>query len=167
MNRAPSFIVAVIAMVLEVPLLAVIFFGDFGFYFPGAMGAWGDWIAWILAYVVVLACGICAACVGQQVRLAVIQLAAPLMLTFGWWLYATIPEPYYDASKHQFLVGKTLEEVESTLGRRRSRSRMDGYVTEKTPTGEFVEYGIQNYNGMKLLYSSDKRVLFVRKPFGD
>ena len=45
---------ATAAACVQFPLLAIIFFGDFGFVFPGRMGDVGDWIIWILVYVIVL-----------------------------------------------------------------------------------------------------------------
>lgn len=155
--------IALVAALLQLPLLTVIFFGDFGFYFQGAMGSWNDFIAWVLIYAAVLLFGFLTACLARQFRLAAAQVSAPLLLAVGWHVYLFFPEPHYDAVNYQFLVGKTLEEVESTLGRRRlAGSGLDGYLGEITSTGEKVEYGTQHYNGMLLLYSADRRVIEVR-----
>lgn len=79
-------------------------------------------------------------------------------------MYRAAPERLYDASQYQFLVGKTLEEVEQTLGRRRIRgSGIDGFQGGTTPDGEEYEYGFQTYNGMEILYSKENRVVEVRK----
>jgi hypothetical protein len=155
---------AIIATCIQLPMLAVIFFGDFGFHFSRTMGSWNEWIGWIFVYAVVLVFGIATACVERRFRLAVFQFAAPVLLALGWWIYLTVPEPRYDASEHQFLVGKTLTEVEHTLGRRRLRgSGLDGWEGSIGPSGERIKLGTQYYNGMVLLYSEDKRVVEVRE----
>ena len=84
----------------------------------------------------------------------------PILLTVGWIAYLIFPEPYYDASKYQFLVGKTIEEVQRNIGHR--RSRVSGYQSRVTPSGERIERGFEVYNGMEIYYDSDKVVVEVR-----
>lgn len=149
---------------LQAPMLLVIFFGDFGFYFPHSMGDYGDWVCWIMAYCVVLLIGLVVACVRRKFWWVAAQLAVPCVLAVGCWVYYSIPDPHYDAAKHQFLIGKTLDEVEQILGKRKIEgSGLDGYLTDKQGSdGEWIELGMQHYNGMLLLYSEDLRVVEVR-----
>lgn len=150
------------AMCLQPPLLLVTFFGDFGFYFPRSMGDFGDWEAWMLRYILVALTGMVCAGIERMYRLIFVQLAMPFLLLMGVMVYYSLPEPYYDAAKHQHLVGKTVEEVESILGRRRfSSSGLDGFSSFEVSEGVYVEYGRQSYRGMDLMYSKDRRVELV------
>jgi hypothetical protein len=162
MPTSIRFNLATCATCIQVPLLAIVSFGDFGFHFSGLMGDLRHMAAWTIAYATFLVIGVSAACLESRFRLAAVQIAAPIVMIFGWWIYLSRPEPHYDATTHQFLVGRTIEEVERTLGRRRIRcSGLDGYKTEPTPEGGFTEYGTQYYNGMTILYSKDNRVIHV------
>jgi|GEM_PF-2311153 len=161
LKRVP---LALIATCLQIFILPVIAFGDFGFYFPGTMGDWSTWVSWILCYLLILFLGLMFACLNRQFRLAILQIFLPVLLVSGTWLYRAVPDRSYDASQYQFLIGKTREEVEQTLGRRRFRgSGLDGFQGGTTPAGEEYEYGYQIYNGMEILYSNEQRVVKVRK----
>ncbi len=163
MKDGMSHRIALIAACAQVPLLGIIFFGDFGFYFLGAMGDWNAWISWIFVYLIALAVGMLTALIAQRRALAILQFTAPLLLTGGWWLYLSIPDPTYNPAEYQFLVGKTLDEVEQILPPRRGHSRgLDGCGASQLSKGEMTEYGFQTYNGMEILFSKNEdRVIEV------
>ena len=76
----------VVAACVQVPLLAIIFLGDFGFYFPGSLGDLRYLVRWGLLYAAVLAVGIFLACIEGRLLLAAVQFAAPFVLSTVWWI---------------------------------------------------------------------------------
>ncbi len=46
------------ALLVQIPILAVVAFGDFGFYFPGAMGSYQHFVTWVLFAVITLLFGL-------------------------------------------------------------------------------------------------------------
>lgn len=72
--------------VIEVILLSVIVFGDFGFYFPGRMGDWSDLMNWVFFYSFLCLCGAFLSATVRQFRLLTVQLpllSLPLLYTLA------------------------------------------------------------------------------------
>jgi len=158
-NRA----VSMCACLAQIPLLGVILLGDFGFYFPGAMGAWSQFVQWIEFYLLVLVCGVVTALVSRAWILAGFQIGLPVIVVAAWWCCLSVPAPRLEAAEYQFLMGKPISEVEEILNRRRfGSSGLDGFQGELDADGQIVESGFQDYNGMTVIYSKDNMVIEVK-----
>ncbi|HWL10887.1 MAG TPA: hypothetical protein VNQ76_20940 [Planctomicrobium sp.] len=162
MSRRFTRRISIGTFIAQLPLLGIVSLGDFGFYFPGAMGTWNHFVLWMAFYLVVLIVGVVTALISRAWGLAAIHIGLPITLIFAMWCYVSIPEPPLNASEYQFLIGKPIDEVGTILRRRIRGAGLDGVLTEPDANGQPVEFGFQNYEGMTILYSKDRRVVEVR-----
>ena len=137
-------------------MLAVITCGDFGFYFPGSMGNWSDGINWILGYLVVLIVGLAVAFIKRRYWAAAMQAGMLLLAIAGHFAYWAIPPRRFEAAQYQFLIGKSHAEVLNEIGH-----PTGGFGGGRLPLEEDVVYEYEGYNGMRVHYSEDNRVIEV------
>ncbi len=69
-------------LVLQLSLLGVIMYGEFGFDRRGPLGTFNDWIRWILLYLYALGSGLVTAVIIREYHFIWIQLLPPLAILF-------------------------------------------------------------------------------------
>ncbi len=158
--------VALVLAIVQLPLLCVLFWGDFGFMFPGPMGTLADFSNWLLAYLILLVVGLAIAVHERKYVLAISQLFAPLTMYGILCGYEAIPEPQYDAANYLHLKGMNIKEAEQEVGAWWRRPRyvhsLSREWNEETQSNG-PEVGQLHYNGMIVEYSEDWTVIDVRE----
>lgn len=141
------------AIIVQLVLLLVMVFGDFGFDRPGRFGLDFEdlvlvWAVYFLAAMV----GLVTSWKGSRAWLFLLQLAFPCFVYCGVAL-ATL-KPHFEASEYQHLVGKTHSEVEQELGKQ-------SHLTSGFQGNEGVQRGFKSYRGMMLYFSVEGHQLGV------
>ena len=137
-----------VCIALQFASLAVLVFGDIGFDHPGRFGlSFNHGIFFTVSYLVSLIAGSVFAIKKRNWKIATVQIAIPILLV----AFQLRPVPHYRALDYQHLVGKSKDEVRSTLSPRLTVSGIQG-------DREFT-----SYQGMTVFYGEDGAVSSVEE----
>ncbi len=141
-----------VCVALQFTSLAVLTFGDIGFDHPGRFGlSFNHGLFFTVSYFVSLLAGFVIAIKKRSWKIAVLQIAIPVLIVA--WEFR--PIPHYRASDYQHLVGKSEDEVESTLSPRRAVYGSEG---NREFTRDFA-----SYRGMTVYYDENGLVTSVEE----
>lgn len=137
---------------LQAALVAVLWLGDIGFDKLGKYGLDIEaGIVLLVIYLAALAAGLAFAIKFRRFLLFGVQLLPALFVG----VYHLLPDPRFDASRHQYLVGKSKMELIQVLGS--PRGALTGlHAGEGQPVEEFIDL-----RGMTIFISSTGTVLRV------
>jgi hypothetical protein len=141
-----------ILLLLQAALAAVLCFGDIGFDKPGKYGLeFNAGVTLLLFYVVALLLGFVVATKLRRFWWLGVQLL-PILCVGGYFL---LPAPHFDASRYQFLVGKSKAELDRAIGS--PRGALTGFQGKPGLPNE----GFINLRGMTVFISSNGTVVRV------
>jgi hypothetical protein len=150
MKFQKSMIITGIAIIIQNLLLFVLLFGDIGFDVPGRFGLDIEHgVVIFVLYIGFLLFGVIRSVFKKEWKFLISQIVVPLVVV----AFLILPSPGLDAKKYQYLVGKTVAEVE----RERIKNRI--FISEENVNGIIIKE--QTYKGMTIVFSVDGIVIKV------